>query len=122
MLRLSNYRAPLIAGMVLISCLIFWASVEWSALQARHLAEMRRFADGIFLALDVSHATTLRRRPDGPEALPETPSRLQIATEARSAPSQVLEVEGLRPRPSGGTSRAPSQFSQREGFRPGLWA
>ena len=53
------------------------------------------------------------------EARPETPTRLQIANEAQSAPPQVLEVEALRLRPSGGTSHTTSRFSLRGGFPAG---
>ncbi len=54
-MKLKGYRAPAIAGLVLVIGLGFWTRLEWRAMHDRHRAELRRFADGVFLTLDASH-------------------------------------------------------------------
>ncbi len=73
----KNYRAPVFAAMVLVAGLAFWARLEWQQVGLRHLEEMRRFSDGIFLNLDVRHAESLRlapnRQPPHRQRLPPPP-------------------------------------------------
>ncbi len=72
----NTYRAPMIGALLFLVGLTFWGSFEWGEVHLRHLDEMRRFSDGIFLALDVSHTKVIgqgsagRPRGGGPRRPP----------------------------------------------------
>jgi signal transduction histidine kinase len=51
---IRSYLAPLLAGLVLFAGLGWWTRVELEGYRERHANEVRRFAEGVFLSLDVS--------------------------------------------------------------------
>jgi two-component system sensor histidine kinase HydH len=65
-MTLAGYRGPAIAGMLMVLGLAWWTTQEIQAVEARQRQELRRFVDGIMLALDASHDVLRRPRLDGP--------------------------------------------------------
>jgi signal transduction histidine kinase len=53
---IRSYLAPLLAGLVLFIGLGYWTSIELAAFRERHRKQVDRFAEGVFLALDVGLA------------------------------------------------------------------
>ena len=50
----DGLRAPVLTGALLSIGLVVWTAAELGAMSQRHRAEMRRFADSVFLALEMS--------------------------------------------------------------------
>ena len=59
------YRVPTIVTLFFLIGLALWSRFEWEEVHLRHLDELRRFSDGIFLALDVSHTKAIGPGPVG---------------------------------------------------------
>lgn len=60
-MTLTGYRGPALAGAMMLLALAWWTWLEIGAVERRHRDELRRFVDGILLALDASHEVL--RRP-----------------------------------------------------------
>jgi signal transduction histidine kinase len=53
---IRSYLAPLLAGLVLFTGIGYWTGNELEGYRERHRKEVERFAEGLFLSLDVSLA------------------------------------------------------------------
>ena len=63
---LKVYRTPIVAGAALLVLLAVWTVGEIRGQRQRHRTELARFADGLFLAMDVSRADNPPQHPPGP--------------------------------------------------------